>query len=174
MFLGLSRRRPGLRRHQMFGAIALGLVALLLSGAVSLVAHSSQPPKVGSHRIDTTANKAAFVFGYKPGFNPKPRGQVTIYGDGTVAVKDSVGSVNQTLHLSKNGLDGLLKLAEAESFFSLPKRIVPKVPVTDSTDAFITIHTTTQDKTVAKDIAAHNGPFSQLFAVLSAVAGSPR
>jgi hypothetical protein len=158
--------------RRMLSTVALTLTALSISVAIPLVAHSSQSRKVGQHRIGGSPTKAAFVFGFKPGFNPRPAGQTTIYGDGTVAIKSSAGSTSQGTRLTKNGLSGLLKLAEAEGFFSLPTRIVPKVPVTDSTDAFITIHTTTQDKTVAKDVTAHNDSFTQLFAVLSVVAGS--
>jgi hypothetical protein len=76
------------------------------------------------------------------------------------------------LRLSSETLSGLLKLAGAEHFFSLPQ-MLGEEPTPDGGSFVITIHTTSQTKTVVEQSPTRNARFDQLFAVLSAVVGLP-
>jgi hypothetical protein len=148
--------------------------ALMLAGLSPLAALSShQLPRL-KHQIDARSGVPAFKFGYEAGFNPAAGGQVTIYGDGIVSVTDRRGRVARTRTLSRQKLNGLLRIAETRRFFSLPDRILSDEPAPDSTFAFISIHTVTVDKTVNKQVGVQNKSFDDLFAALYARAGLVR
>lgn len=76
----------------------------------------------------------------------------------------------RSLRLSTDTLNGLLRLAEAEKFFAMPPTLGGGEPVTDGGSTMITIHTTTQSKTVIELRPTRNPHFDQLVAVLRAVA----
>jgi len=144
------------------------LVAVL---ATPFVAFSSHQTFAGRHRLDTSAGKPAFMFSLHGPINGRLHYSVTIYGSGAVSATGTVSLPSKGLRFSRDTLDGLLRLAEAESFFTMPQVINGGEPLPDAGSNVITIHTTSETKTVVEQSPTRNTRFDQLFAVLNAVAG---
>lgn len=150
----MNHRRSG----RVFGA-AMGLV---LAGALPVAALASH----GTAQQPAALHQPAFVAG-REGGNIRPS-TVTIYSDGTVSVSGA-GAGSSHPQLSKDALDGLMKLARAEGFFTLPGRIIGH-GLPDISGRYITIHSAGSTKTVHVRFV-QNAAFDQLYAVLMAVAG---
>jgi hypothetical protein len=150
----------------------VAVAALVVALATPFVALSERQFAAGRGGIDTRAGQAAFTFSYHGSLNGRRSYSVTIYGNGAVSSTGTVLLPVKALRLSKDTLNGLLKLARAESFFSLPQTLGGE-PVTDAGSIAITVHTTSQTKTVVELEPTRNARFDQIFAVLSAVVGLP-
>jgi hypothetical protein len=158
-------------RFKMSRLSCTAVSALVLTLATPFVAFSSHQTFAGRHRIDTTPGKPAFVFSLHGPINGRLLYGVTIYGSGLVSARGTVDVPPKGLHLSRDTLDGLLRLAEAESFFTMPPTISDGDPLPDAGSSAIIIHTTSETKTVIEENPTRNARFDQLFAVLNAVTG---
>jgi hypothetical protein len=127
----------------------------------------------GSARFAVTTPASAgplpvFVIGQEGG-RTQPM-VVTIYDTGAVAVTS--GKPAHTWrprgHLSQDARDGLMKLAQAEGFFTLPSTITAAGPA-KSTTRYISILSGTIVTRVTVRLA-RNRAFDQLYAVLLAAA----
>jgi hypothetical protein len=94
---------------------------------------------------------------------------VTIARDGTVTVTGPVTAPSPAPHLSKDALSGLLALAKAEGFFTMPTRMIGH-GLPDVAGRFITIYMASGVKSVHVRFV-RNAAFDQLYAVLMATAG---
>ena len=148
---------------------AIGALVLIL--ATPFVAFSSHQTFAGRHHIDTSPGKPAFVFSLHGEINPSHHFSVTIYGSGAVSATGTAGLPSKGLRLSRDTLDGLLRLAEAENFFTMPQILNGGEALPDAGSTVITIHTTSETKTVVEQNPTRNTRFDQLFAVLTAVVG---
>jgi hypothetical protein len=139
-------------------AAALGALALTVALPVAALASQGAAPQARP-----AAATREFVFG-REGGNIMPL-TVTIYSDGTV--KSSMGGAT-AFQLPPEALAGLVKLARAEGFYSLPARIIGH-GLPDIGGRYITVNTAAGSKTVHVRFVK-NAAFDQLYAVLSAVA----
>lgn len=150
------------RTHVLRG-LGAGLAMLALAELpVAVLASHAGAVHAGSPH--TGATTPLFVFG-REGGNIRPF-KVTIGADGTVA-----GTLtNAHIQLSPDTLNGLMKLARAEGFFTLPNRIVGH-GLPDIAGRYISV-TTANGVTKSVHVRfAHNAAFDQLYGVLSAVVG---
>jgi hypothetical protein len=143
-------------------ALILALIAANASAPLSRAASPAGP----SHR-SMAKEGPYFVFGRKGG-NIRPF-TVSIALDGVVTVSGPVAA-REPLTLSRDALGGLLRLAKAEKFFSLPAHIKGGQVLPDVASLYITIYGQTGPTTVDEH-GAVNRHFDQLYAVLMAVAG---
>lgn len=160
-----------LRRAPLSGPICGVLIvvtALTLSGTSHSVFGQGY---IGEHRPTTKPHRAVFRWGQYGGSN-SPTFVAAVRND-NVAVVSRYG-VQRRIPVSMYAVEGLMKLAEAESYFSMssilpcaqPKKAIPETPPT----TWITISTTRGRKTVSSTGGCQPA-FVQLFDVLSAVAG---
>lgn len=153
-------------RHWRGGAATASIV-LALAVAGPLTARVSD-----AHGATRAASPAPIIFTFgRQGGNIRP---LTVTIDSTGAVKTSApaGGPAATVHLSPDALDGVMKLARAEGFFTMPAQMIGH-GLPDIGGRFITIRTAGITKTVSVRFV-HNAAFDQLFAVLSAVSGIPQ
>jgi hypothetical protein len=151
------------------GLSTLMLSAILVLGMLPLTVFAAHRYTIGKHHIELAPNMPVIIFGRENG-NIRPF-TVTITSSGQVTVNGTIHVVNAHPTLNTDVLKGLIKLAEAEGFFTMPNFIGSHSAATsDIASLYITINTTAGSKTVVLH-AAHNAQFNQLFAVLMAVAG---
>lgn len=153
-------------RRGFIGRVAVAAVpAMLVAGVI----FSGSDATGLAHGSSVTASAApVFTFGHERD-NLHPL-MVTIYDTGAVAATSGLRARTWTPRgrLSKDALDGLLKLAQAEGFFTMPRSIVGKGPA-NSSGRFISIRTGATTQKVSVRLARNVG-FDQLYAVLLAAA----
>jgi hypothetical protein len=156
----MTRTRITFRRS-LLGA----LVAALLVPAAALAAprHASSN-RIGSHHLRTAAGAPAFAFGGQPVIPMHPF-TITIYTDGIV--KSDTGSPMKLKGRLNADLRGVLKLAEAEGFFSMPQKITGTGLNVDNGPRFVTVYTANGAKTVTMYPTARNEAFNQLWGTLA-------
>lgn len=149
------------------------LVTMLLLSAIpgSTLAAQRAGTQVGLRAA--VSPQIIFTFG-KRGDNLRPLA-LTIDDTGRIAgFYTPEGRPGAPLHpqvrLSQDVVAGLLKLAQAEGFFTMP-RLIGRATI-GSSARFITVHTTANERTVMA-WTAQNAAFNQLYAVLLAVSGVP-
>ncbi len=149
------------------------IFGMLLPGAV---AQAAQPAPPVVRQLPANPRSPAFRFGLEGGFSTLGSFTVTIYTDGRVSLKKEQRS--SPIHLIKSrekvypiALTGLLRLANAEHFFSMPARIIPKHPTSDLATAFVSVYTRTGVKTV-KVVGNNPKRFYELYSLLNYVAGA--
>lgn len=153
------------------------VAAAVLAAALSLtmpVSAAPRPVVLGSHHLPANPRTPAFVMGVRGGFSGSGPFVLTIYAGGQLKLAHPAsGRVrlgNKHLVLTANALRGLLKLAEAERFFSMRSKIVGKKPLPDASRMYITI--TTQEGTKTVSVLGVNVPdFYELFSVIDYAAG---
>jgi hypothetical protein len=111
---------------------------------------------------------ASFTFG-RTGGNIAPF-SVTIARDGHMTTRGPVQLGKPDAVVSTAALTGLLKLAQAEKFFTMPGAVRCKRTSPDFAALFVTVARATGTKTVTVHGDCRPA-FSQLYAVVSAVAG---
>jgi hypothetical protein len=140
------------------------LAALFLASIAPLV---SQAHTVTHNRLQSPAS--LFVVG-REGGNIRPF-TVTILEDGTVNTTGAIQLSRQGEKLGPDTLKGLVKLARAEHFFTLPDTISGTNVLPDVASLYVTVRTGNAAKTV-REHGSHNSAFSQLYAVVMAAAGT--
>jgi len=153
------------------------LALAALAAFLSLTVPANAAPRsvmVGSHHLPDSPSAAAFVMSVRGGFSGNGPFVLTIYANGQLKLMHPAsGRVrlrDRHLVLTANALKGLLKLAEAEGFFSMRSRIVSKKPLPDASRMSITI--TTQEGTKTVSVLGVNVPgFYELFSVIDYAAG---
>jgi len=143
-----------------------------LAGYASVVSGSDRTAKAShkyhrTHTVSGSTGQAVFTFGIQGG-NLRPW-SVTISDDGSIAATGSIKHA-QKLDDPKNTLNGLLKLADAESFFALPKNLRCSGVLPDIAARWIMIKANGDTKQVSVH-GACNAAFSQVYAVLMAAGG---
>ena len=160
------------RGHQTAGGVwtraGMSLIVLLCAGPG--LASAQGCGAVGQHHLRSGPGQVAFEIRRTGGLFPPAI--VTIYGGGRV-VGQEVRLADPHLQLGRDALRGLLRLAEAESFFRMPANILCSTRETDLRTISISIRTTTQAKTVSLLSVCKSPRFLELYAVLLAVTGSP-
>jgi len=142
-------------RTRLLRLLRLAPLTLALALPLSASAHESQAA-------------ASFIFG-RTGGNIAPF-SVTIARNGHLSARGPVQLAKPDAVVSPAALAGLLKLAKAEKFFSLPKTVRCKQTPPDFAASFVTVSQASGTKTVTVHGDCQPG-FSQLYAVVSAVAG---
>ena len=143
---------------RLVAAVVASLMLALLVGAADR----------SSGALEAKPASAGFTFG-RSGGNIAPF-SVVIARNGRVTSHGAVTLANPHRSVSSDALGGMLKLAEAEGFFSLPKTVLCSRTLPDVASFFVTVSRATGTKTVT----VHGGckaRFNQVYAVLSAVAG---
>lgn len=143
------------------------LAACVLAGAAS--GSPAKSPGAAAIVRPGAAPPVLILFG-REGGNMRPL-RVTIDAAGTVAAGYPAGGGRTPIHLSKDALDGLLRLAVAEGFPTMPARMIGR-GLPDIGGRYITIRTGGVLKTVHVRYL-RDPAFDQLYAVLSAAAGLP-
>ena len=157
------------------------LAAALLLGAIPFTAYAGSsraaakcPPAVVVHKLpkDTSNNSkvAVISFGIQGG-NIRPF-MVTLALDGTITATGATVP-SQKLTDPQNTLKGLLAMADAEGFFSMPTNTRCAGVNPDVGAPFITLYSSTKVKHVQVDGSCVS-KFSQLYSVLRQVAGVNR
>jgi hypothetical protein len=132
------------------------------------------PPKQ-AHQLPAAAGSPVPVFSFGISGGSLRPWSIDLLLDGSIAGND-ISAANQHLVDARNTLKGLMALADGEGFFSLSTQIGCKGSGAAGPDASahtITIHTATVTRQVSV-YGSCKGKFTQLFAVLSAVAGVAR
>ena len=139
-------------------------VALVLAVALPISISAAQPSAARASRH----SGAVFTFG-RSGGNIQPF-TVVIARDGSIS---SSGAAPASLapRASLDAVDGLVALARAEDFYALPTLVLCPGSLPDVAGQFVTIKTGTASKKVTVRGSCRTG-FTQLYAVVSAVAGS--
>jgi hypothetical protein len=138
-------------------------------------------PSAGAGALSPTAAQqgvrgAVFVFGskqYLPGATRSFRG--IIYATGRVVVSGSAVRVRRhdfQLWLSDEAIKGLLKLAQAEGFYSMPNTIdCTPHPTGMLMSGYVNVQSSGGIKSVTAVEPTCNANFAQLYAVLLAAGG---
>src|SRR5947209_7948992 len=147
---------------------SMPLIALLAAGAL-LATRPSWPAASAKARAIVSTKAAEFAFGQVGGLAPGGLFKVYVYSDGSVALKrqgsGNVRLTNPGLKVSRQARRGLLTLAKAEGFASLPSRMSPPSDILDRPSYVITIRSATLNTSV-KLIRASNQAFAELYSVL--------
>jgi hypothetical protein len=154
------------RSIQAATAVVTALLFVATVGPFGVVGARSL--RSGSHSQHAAQAAAVFTFG-RSGGNIRPV-TIRILADGSVTVEGPTRVAPSGLKLSKDAIAGLVKLAKAERFFSLPGRIEGPGVFPDAASLFITASASGKTKTVYLH-NTRNNQFNQLFAVLEAAAG---
>lgn len=152
-----------MRQTRCTRTLVAGVATALLAAALPVAALASYGGAHHSAHAQAALNRPLFAFG-REGGNIRP---LTITITTTGLVKGAMNGAR--MQLSPAALNGLMTLARAEGFFSLPATIVGH-GLPDIAGRYITITTASGAKSVHVRFA-HNAAFDQLYAVLSAVAG---
>jgi len=142
---------------------------LVLALALALPLSVSAAGRAGAAATQSRHTGAAFAFG-RVGGNIAPF-TVTIARNGTVSSAGATPGSSLAPRVSLDGLDGLLRLARAEGFFSLPHVVVCRGSLPDFAGQFVTITTGGTTRKVTVRGGCRPG-FTELYAVVSAVAGA--
>lgn len=156
-------------------AVGLLLAALPFTALAGQSRGTSSAPPTQAHRLPAATGSAVTVFSFGISGGSLRPWSVDLLLDGSIA-GNGTSAANQHLADAKNTLKGLITLADAEGFFSLSGQIGCKGSGAAGPDASahtITIHTATVTKQV-NVYGSCKGKFTQLFAVLSEVAGVGR
>lgn len=153
------------------------LAVLVMAGALAWpgsVAASVNHHPIHLHQLPANPNTPAFVFGVKGGFSDAGPFTVTVYGSGRVKLVSARSPgpyhlLNPNIRISPDALAGLLRLAKAEQFFSMPVLTVAHDVKSEAATVFITVITADRSKTVSVR-GARPAPFYQLYSVLAYVA----
>ncbi len=140
-------------------ALALGIVTVALAVPLAVLA--------GAHSTREAA--PSFVFG-RTGGNIQPF-SVRIGKDGRVTAKGAVTAAPPAAPLSSPLRNGLVKLAKAEGFFTMPTSIRCQGALPDFAARFLTVAVGTQTRTVTVRGGCSTA-FEELYAVVAAVAGT--
>jgi hypothetical protein len=160
------------RNTLMRGAAALGILTVLVTVPLTALAAQSHKPKATCpatkhakvHTLATSASGPVIRFGQFGG-NIRPW-DAAIDADGTVtATGITVGETK--LADPKDALNGLLKLADAEGFWSLTAVTACTGTLPDIASRYIQITSSTGTKKISVHGACVSG-FNQLFADLMA------
>lgn len=146
------------------------LAVVLIMALIPGVALSSRSRPIGGHRLGSDAAGVAFQVVRMGGLFP-PAG-VTVYNDGRVAASGGARLQNSQLTLTSQVLEGLVKLAEAEAFFSMPATKSCATRETDVRVATVTVDTQEKVWTVSVPTVCRASSFDQLYGVLVAVTES--
>jgi hypothetical protein len=123
------------------------------------------------HRLSSNPNSAVFIFGRTGGFIPPYR--VTIRAGGTVTLQTPAATSAHlpggTAPISTQALLGLLRMAEANGFFSLPRRIQGRRMI-HAPSYSITVATASARRTVT-EVGQSNDRFFRLYDALRKAAG---
>lgn len=114
------------------------------------------------HHVGANQKSLVFAFG-RTGGNILPV-RVSIFANGVVTVDGPVRAQQPGVHLSSDAIKGLVKLANAEKFFSLHKRMSGGL-YPDSASLFIRLSSPGKARTVYLH-ATHNARFEELLALL--------
>jgi hypothetical protein len=139
-------------------------VALVLALVLPISISAAQPSRVrASHH-----SGAAFTFG-RAGGNIEPY-SVMIARDGSIS---SSGDAPTGLasKASLDAIDGLVALARSEGFYALPGLVLCPRSLPDVAGQYVTIKMGTTSRKVTVRGSCRTG-FTQLYAVVSAVAGA--
>jgi hypothetical protein len=150
------------------GRLALP-VALALALLVPTVTRAGKSSGIGSHHLTSNPTSPAVVFGGTPVIGMHPF-STTIDVNGTVT---GAGLRPLKARVSLD-LNAIVKLAEAEGFFSMPSVLTGSRPNVDNGPLFITIYTTSGTKSVTMRPTSDSTRFRQLFGVLSELVSSAR
>jgi hypothetical protein len=150
---------------RLFGGRLLAACVLLLLVLLPSTA-SARHVTIGLRHLPRSPHSAAIVFGGSP-IIPVSFA-VTIYSNGEVRKTGGFGPPVKVL-ISTKTVSAILKLAEADGFFSLPATLPPAGPNVDNGPTFITINTTTGTKKVTREPFAKASAFDELWAVLTDV-----
>ena len=151
------------------GLMRCAAAAAIVAGLAGMSAPRTLAAPGGTHTHIAArpgASAPLFALGVEGG-NILPY-SVTIGANGVVTVTGR-STAGQRPRLSPNALAGLLKLARAEGFFTMPAQIVGH-GLPDVAGTYISIHSPGATRTVHERFA-HNAGYDQLYAVLMAVAG---
>lgn len=134
-------------------------------------AHRSNQATIGVHHLQSSPTQPAIAYGGSP--------VIPNYFKVTIDVNGKVSSSGRALFspLKANvalDLRALVKLAEAEGFFSMKGTISGKLRNVDNGPRFITIYTTAGAKTVTLEPTARDTRFDQLWEVLVGVTSAGR
>jgi hypothetical protein len=140
-------------------ALVLGIVTVALAVPLAVLAGG------GSRN----AGPPTFVLG-RTGGNIAPF-SVRIGSDGRVTTKGPVNGAPPTSPLSSPLRNGLVKLAKAEGFFTMPTSIRCQGVLPDFASRFVTVSAGGKTRTVTVR-GGCNAPFEELYAVIAAVAGA--
>lgn len=156
--------------------LAAGILALTVFSPGIVAAHAASHAPVAARQLPANPRSPAFRFGLRGGFSTVGPFTVTIYVDGKVTLTKTqrispLHLVNPKATIYPVALTGLLKLATAEGFFTMPSKIVPKDLTSDLGTAFVTIYTRTGTKSVAVT-GNSSQPFYELYSLLNYVAGA--
>lgn len=157
-----------MRRNRLIPGFCGVALAVLLVIRLPATAEASRHPAVGAHHLRPAAAQPAFIFGRRGG-NIRPL-SVTIDDGGQVSGAGSASGQNAPRNLTPDVAKGLLKLAEAEEFFSMPASTACPGVLPDVGTLYVTINTTSGAKTVSVH-GGCNASFSQLWGVLAAATG---
>lgn len=148
--------------------LARGSAAVLAVAAATAVAanhvDASQRVLIGAHHFGGSGKAPAIVFGGQTVIGG-PVTKVTISVDGTIQGHDL-----QPLKDNPVDVRPLLKLAEAENFFTLPANIAGQRQNVDNGPHYIRIYTSTGLKSVTLQATGRSRAFTELYDTLSAVA----
>ena len=153
-------------------AARLGLCLAILT---AVVGRSGGVRAAGVGTLPTGASTVVIAFGLAGGNPADGTYMVSIYGDGHIWLKKSAAAyrrdlTNPKLRLDPYAMRGLLRLAKAERFFSMPALTKGKGVVTEASTALITIRTTAGKKTVGV-LGVLVERFDELFSVLVTITG---
>jgi hypothetical protein len=125
---------------------------------------SARRVNIGVRHLPRDPNAAAIVFGGSPVI-PMTMA-VTIYPNGEVRKAGAYGPTTKVL-VSPKTVAAVLKLAEADGFFSLPATLPAAGRNVDNGPTYIIIHTTTGTKRVTREPFAKPSAFDELWSVLN-------
>jgi hypothetical protein len=140
---------------------ALGLLVLSLIAPYTALATA----RVIHHQLPHSLSSTAFTF--NTGGPVMMDGTIVIRVDGTQQHVGRVGCLadpNRTI--PHRTLLRLLRLADSERFFSLPKVIKSKVPNVDLSGKMVSIHTSAGTKTVWEGYGGVNTRFDAVYSAL--------
>jgi hypothetical protein len=157
-------------------AAALTLAAALPLSAFAASGHSASPstPKTLQLPAASPSGSTVPVISFGPKGGSLRPWSVSFNLDGTIAATGTQPATTALIK-PKDTLKGLLVLANAEGFFSMPREFGCKGSGAAGPDASaqtITIHTAATSKTVSA-YGLCKGKFNQLYFVLQQVAGLP-
>ena len=159
------------------GLVLLPVLLALIPATARPSSAAVRQQAIGIHHLPTSPSSPVFSLGIRGGFSAGGSFTLTIYADGHLRLTKPPGGrfrlQNRKLQLYLDALRGLLKLAEAEGFFSLPSQITGANPNPDASKIFITVTTAEGAKSVTV-LAAVVPAFDELYDVLTYTAGVTR
>jgi hypothetical protein len=149
-------QRPGTK-----AALLLAATAALVPGGVL----AGTRIRIGTHHVPLNSSAPVVVFGGQPVVPMHPF-SISLYTDGRVVTQGPAPTTKSSVSLD---LRAVLKLAEAEGFFSMPADLTGTEPNVDNGPKFITINTASGSRTVKLEPNSGNTNFIQLYTTLMAI-----